>query len=316
MTSLYGGSLYRGSILLTFCSALFKLFVDEGGDLTLYMTGKKLRPRTEPMYSGGNIQDFCITSGYDTVDYTDFISSHIFNSENILISQNMHNGFFSGIFASSKLYNPRPSITWGIRRNYVEFLVFAKEEAKCVNGKSKSIYSLACDEQFGYGVFFMEGYGSEQFILKSTDDILKLWNDGLQITSCAALNSSFYIIMTKHTREYHGKLQMWFTRSTWQETNNEIQKGYQKGKAITGICYASGLKLYFVVMTASIGEQCFMWFDTTEGKAMDDWKTEKYDQGFHPTIIFKDPTDDKILIVMTKDENRSGYVRRADYKLR
>ena len=162
----------------------------------------------------------------------------------------------------------------------------------------------------------MEGYGSEQVIVKGTDGILKLWNDGLQITSCTALNSSFYIIMTKHTREYHGKLQMWFTRSTWKETNDEIQKGYQEGKAITGICYSRGLKLYFVVMTASMGEQCFRRFDTTEGKVMNDWKEKKFEHGFHPTIIFKDPTDDKTLNVMTKDESRSGFVRRANYKLR
>ena len=38
------------------------------------MTGKKLRPRTEPMYSGGNRQNFPITSGYDIVDSIDFIS--------------------------------------------------------------------------------------------------------------------------------------------------------------------------------------------------------------------------------------------------
>ena len=315
MTSLYRGSFYRVSILLTFYSALFKLFADEGGDLTLYMTGKKLRPRTEPIYSGGNLHDFRITSGYDTVNYTDFIGSHMFNSENILISQSMVKGFFSGIFASSKLYNPRPPIAWGIRKNYDEFLVFVKEQWKLVNCKSKCIYSLACDECFGYGVFFMEDYGSEQTILNSTGDIKKQWDDGLRITSCATLNSSFYIIMTKHTKEYHGKLQLCFTASTWKETNDEIQEGYQEGKAITGICYSIGLKLYFVVMTASMGGQCFRWFDTTEGKAMDDWKTKKYEQGFHPTIIFKDPTDNKTLIVMTKDENRSDYVRRANYKL-
>ena len=45
------------------------------------MTGQKLRPRTEPMYSGGNRQDFPVTNGYTTVDYTDFISSHVFNSQ-------------------------------------------------------------------------------------------------------------------------------------------------------------------------------------------------------------------------------------------
>ena len=86
------------------------------------MTGKKLRPRTEPIYSGGNRRDFRITSGYSTVGYTGFISSHVSNSQDILISQSMHDGFFSGIFASSKLYNPRPATSWGIKRSYDAFL--------------------------------------------------------------------------------------------------------------------------------------------------------------------------------------------------
>ena len=275
------------------------------------MTGNKLRPRTEPMYSGGNRHDFPITSGYGTVSYTDFISSHVFNSQNILISQSMNNGFFSGIFASSELYNPRPATTWGIRRNYDEFLAFTKGV-----WKSKEIYSLACDEKFGFGAFFMKGYGTKQCIVKSTDNIKKHWNNGLKITSCAALDSRFYIVMTKDTKEYRGKGQKWFTCSTWTSTNVEIQEGYQEGKAITGICYSSGLKLYFVVMTASMGAQCFSWFDTTEQKAMNDWEFEKFKQGFHPSIIFKDPTDNNILIVMTKDENISAYVRRSDFELR
>ena len=275
------------------------------------MTGKKLRPRTEPVYSGGNRRDFRITSGYSTVGYTGFISSHVSNSQDILISQSMHDGFFSGIFASSKLYNPRPATSWGIRRNYDEFLVFAEEE-----WKSKEIYSLACDEKFGFGAFFMKGYGTKQCIVKSTDNIKKHWNNGLKITSCAALDSRFYIVMTKDTKEYRGKGQKWFTCSTWKSTNVEIQGGYQEGKAITGICYSSGLKLYFVVMTASMGRQCSRWFDSTEGKAINDWKKKKYDQGFHLTIIFSDPTDDTFLMVMTQDKNRTGYVSRTNYQLR
>ena len=283
------------------------------------MTGKKLRPRTEPIYSGGNRIDFRISSGYDTVDYSDFISSHIFNSQDILISQSMHDGFFSGIFASSKLYNPRPATSWGIRRNYKEFSEFTKKEYKLVSGikSRRRIYSLACDEKFGFGVFFMEGYGTKQFIIRNTDGIQNKVDDDLRITSCAALDSKFYIVMTKDTKEYHGKQQKWFTRSTWKETNDEIQEGYQEGKAITGICYSSGLKLYFVVMTASMGRQCSRWFDTTEGReAGIDWENKKYDEGFHPTIIFTDPTDNKTLIVMTEDKNRSAYVYRASYKLR
>ena len=120
--------------------------------------------------------------------------------------------------------------------------MFANEEWKRVNGRSKRIYSLACDEKFGFGVFFMDGYGTKHVIIRSTDDIQKQWTDGLKITSCAALDSTFYIVMTKDTKEYDGKGQKWFTRSTWRETSDEIHEGYKKGKAITGICYSTGLK--------------------------------------------------------------------------
>ena len=280
------------------------------------MTGKKLRPRTGPIYSGGNIRDFRITGEYATVAYTDFIRSHIFNSQDILISQSVQNGFFSGIFASSKLYNPRPATSWGIKRNYDAFLEFANEKWKRVNGKSKKIYSLVCDEKFGFGAFFMDGYGTKQVIIESTDDIQKQWKDGLKITSCAALDSTFYIVMTKDTKEYDGKGQKWFTRSTWTETRDKIQEGYKEGKVITGICYSTGLKQYLVVMTKMPQRQTYRWFDTAETIAMSDWEREKFKQGFHPAIIFKDPTVNETLSVMTKDENRSGYVRRDNFELR
>ena len=280
------------------------------------MTGKKLRPRTEPIYSGGNRRDLRITSGYSTVGYTGFISSHVSNSQDILISQSMHDGFFSGIFASSKLYNPRPATSWGIKRNYDAFLEFANEKWKRVNGKSKKIYSLACDEKFGFGAFFMKGYGTKQVIIESTDDIQKQWKDGLKITSCAALDSTFYIVMTKDTKEYDGKGQKWFTRSTRTETRDEIQEGYKEGKVITGICYSTGLEQYLVVMTKMPQRQSYRLFGKTEKKAFSDWEHEKFEQGFHPTIIFEHPTENLTLSVMTEDENRSDYVRRRRHKLR
>ena len=120
--------------------------------------------------------------------------------------------------------------------------------------------------------------------------------------------------MTKDTKEYDGKGQTWFTRSTWTEARDEIPKAYKEGKAITGICYSAGLEQYLVVMTKMPQGQIYKWFDTTA--AMSDWEDEKFKQGYHPTIIFKDPTDNKTLSVMTKDENRSGYIRRANYELR
>ena len=279
------------------------------------MTGKKPRPRTEPMYSGGNIHDFKITSGYDTVDYSEFIGSYVFNTEYILVSQSMCDGFFSGIFANSNLYSTKPSLAWGIIGNYDEdFLLFVNEQWK----NSRNIYSLTCDKKFGFGAIFMAGFGTKQVLLKGTEDIKKNWNEGLRITTCAAgRGSKFYVIMTKDTQEYHGKGQLCFISDSWKRANDDIQEQYRDGYALTGICYSSGLGRYLIVMTASIAEQCFRWFDTTELKAMDDWEMKKHDQGFHPSIIFRDPTDNKTLIVMTKDKNRSqGFVRRVNYKLR
>ena len=58
----------------------------EGGDLTLFITGRIPRPRTEPLYSGGNRKDFPITTGYDSAKYTEFVDSHLVHSENIVIS--------------------------------------------------------------------------------------------------------------------------------------------------------------------------------------------------------------------------------------
>ncbi|KAL9953319.1 hypothetical protein ACROYT_G040717 [Oculina patagonica] len=286
----------------------------EGGDLTLFMTGKKDRPSTEPMYSGGSIDDYPISSGYDEVEYSDLISSHIQNSERILISQDIHDRTFSGCFATSKRYHPRPALAWGIRENYNSFLELVKEQRKCMNGKSKNIYSLACDENLGFGVFFIQGYGTSQAIVTNTSDIAKKWNEGFQITACAAWGSTFYVVMTKDTEEYKDKTQTWFTCNTWTKVNNEIQNGFKERRAITGICYSTGLQQYFVVMTTTPEDQIYERFDNgTEGS---DWVKDKYQQGFYPTIIFKNPTDNKILVVVTKDKKRSDYVCRYNHKIK
>lgn len=279
------------------------------------MTGKKPRPSTEPIYSGGERDGvFPITSGYSTVEYTDFVSSHLFNSENILISQSMCNGTFSGCFAPYKMYSPTPALSWGFRNNYDSFLEFVKEKWKWINGKSKMIYSLACDENKGFGVFLMENYGTRQCIITNTSEIKRKWDDDLRITACTARGSTFYIVMTKDTKEYKGKSQSWFTRNTWTGASDEIQKKYEENKVITGICYCTGLKQYFVVMTETGESQSYEWFD--DGTDRKIWVNERYQQGYHPTIIFKDPTDNRTLVVMTTDINRSHYRCRYNYKLR
>ena len=128
-----------------------------------------------------------------SIHYTEFISSYMFNSERIDTSQSMHDGYFSACFATTILYKPRPSVTWWICRDYGSFLTFVEEQWE----KSRRIYSLACDERFGFGVFLMENFGANQAIITNASDIQKFGADGFRITACAARKSTFYIIMTK-----------------------------------------------------------------------------------------------------------------------
>ena len=101
------------------------------------------------------------------------------------------------------------------------------------------------------------------------------------------------------------------------EIRNEIDRGYKEGKGITGICYSTGLGQYFVVMTEMPEGQSYKWFEKSkEGyAATDNWASEKWNEGFHPKIFFNDPTDNKILCVMTKDENQSDYQYKINIKL-
>ena len=42
------------------------------------------------------------------------------------------------------------------------------------------------DENFGFGVYLMEKYGRNQTILSGTANIQKNWDEGIEITACAA----------------------------------------------------------------------------------------------------------------------------------
>ena len=274
------------------------------------MTGKKLRPATEPVFSGGSRQDFPLNDQFDCHTYEDFITGLIKNTQKVLISQSLFNGHFSGCFATSTLYSPRPAQTWALRSDYESLVQLARETWN----KGQMIYSFACDENRGFGLFFMEKFGTDQCILRGTSGIEEKWNEGFKITACAARESTIYVIMTKNTREYKGKSQKWFTGNTWNDVKEEIKMEYNKGKAISGICYSSGLKQYFVVMTATTKGQNYMWFqDSCEASACGNWVHKRYLEGYHPTIIFNDPSDNKILVVMTTDDSRSDYT--CSYKL-
>ncbi|KAJ7373214.1 hypothetical protein OS493_014362, partial [Desmophyllum pertusum] len=78
-------------------------------------------------------------------------------------------------------------------------------------------------------------------------------------------------------RNTKGKHRHGFTRSKWDKANNEIQKEYKEGEAITGLCYSSGLERYFVVMTKTPEGQCYHRSDDEIARSK--WMDEKFEKG-------------------------------------
>ena len=71
---------------------------------------------------------------------------------------------------------------------------------------------------------------------------------------------------------------------------------------VTSICFCGKRKLYLAVMTESDVRQDRRW--DTGNKKDENWLRDKERGGYHPTIVFKDPTDDLIWRVVTKDNHR------------
>ena len=269
------------------------------------------RPSTEPLYSKGNRDDYPLTEGYDLVKYANLIKSHVTNSDKMLISQTICEEIFSGIFGWHKIYKSKAA-SWCKKSSYDDLVEHVKRKWK----DGRNIFSLEVDDETGsYYVYMVNGYGNGQTIVKQLSKIRDKWDDGRKITSCTSKGSTYYIVMTGKVDRFHSKSQTYFTRSSWSDVESKINKHYEYGKIITSICYNQGLEEYLVVMTKSSDGQRYKW--TTSSSKRSKWMDEMYeDEDYHPTIVFKDPNDDNILVVMTSDEHRSGYTACWDVLLK
>lgn len=269
------------------------------------------RPSREPLYSEGTRDEYPIPTEYLEVEYVDFISSHVKNCDNMLISQSLYDKKFTGIFGPHKRYNKKAS-SWGEKSSYENLIEYIKKQWK----EEKNIFSLVADEETGsFYVYLVEGYGNGQTIVRQLSNVKEKWDDGQRITSCTSKGSTYYMVMTDNVNGYHGKGQNYFSRSSWPDVANEIGKHYKDGKIITSICYNQGLEEYLVVMTTSSAGQSHKWTTTSTDRSK--WMDEMYkNKDYHPTIVFKDPNDDQILVVMTSDNQRSDYTIRYNYQLK
>ncbi len=84
---------------------------------------------------------------------------------------------------------------------------------------------------------------------------------------------------------------------------------------ISHICYNHGLKQYLVVLTGGPGRkaQVTKWFSTHENDKW--WIDQMREQGLHPTFIFYDINLNKLLHVMTEDNDRNDYLIRSGLEI-
>lgn len=190
------------------------------------------------------------------------------------------------------------------------------EYCKKLKADNFHIYSLACDDTFGFGIFAMWGFGDDQKVIRLSrhyedyedyeDALLEHFIEDYSVTACGARYSTFFFVMTKGAEGYDDKLQSVFTGNTWADTKKKIGRESKKGKIITSICYSTDKEEYLVVMTESYESQNFRW--STGNEEDQKWENEEKAKGRRPNIIFKDPTDGRLLIVATSDEqyDKSG----------
>ena len=93
-------------------------FPNKGGQLTMWMTGNHYWPSVEPLYSGGNRNDY----NFDVeIDVVNFISGHIKNTRYFILSQHLMENKYHVIFGrySTNIY---PATVWGKYSSYNEMI--------------------------------------------------------------------------------------------------------------------------------------------------------------------------------------------------
>jgi len=276
-------------------SAAYDSDTGKGGELTLWMNGAPVsrdgakRPSTEPIYSAKSRDPpYGIALGYQKSHYGDLLSSELKNSDQLLISQSICSGRISAIFGEDLRYDRRRvGLGWVNTDDHSGFMEYIEDQGS----KGRHVFSIACDDDFGFGVLIMDEFGTTQGVAWDSDmSKVQEWFDaGYHITACGARNSRFYYIMTLAATGYEGKRQTCATKDSWDEAKEWILRQWEDGKILTGICYSRGKKKYFLVMTEYSAGQSYVW--GTHSRAADyDLVSLEYCKRLYPTIIFHDPS--------------------------
>ena len=137
--------------------------------------------------------------------------------------------------------------------------------------------------------------GTDQIIV-SVDDYSEtdfMWSD-FKITSCTSVGGRYQLVLAKGAPGFSGEQRVDIF-SKWEDFLPRIE-------VITGICYNSQKQEYMVVsteMTDQPFDSCDRWFNSWDLISITQWKNEKLKLGMTPKLIFRDPTNWQVLIVVS-----------------
>ena len=193
---------------------------------------------------------------------------------------------------------------WGKMENPKSLKKFIDAE----KSEGRNLFSVAASDDFGFGAFTLEDYGTEQIITTDKEKINMWLKTGFRITAVCPWRFDFYFVMTLGVKEYEGKAQTWHFSSTWSLLEKQIRKGWENGQVITGLCFLKKTEKYLLVLTESDASQDYMWDATA--KDLKDGNSK-----FHPTIVFHDLTSDRVLTVLTTGKGKSETHMRLRHPL-
>ena len=239
------------------------------------------------------------------------LSSELKNTERVIISQSINNGQLTAIFAPYANFWPRPDLAWGTVSNPDQLMAFLQAE----KSEGRHVFSLASIDDSGFGFLTMEGFGIDQIFSNNYSfvvDFLKTTDRQFCISAVASWGSSwgsaFCFVLTEGVHMYEGGGQGVTIENSWSETEEAIEIGWEDGLVITELCFSKRTGQYLLVMTKSTAHQMYGW-------DLNSICSDKFDEGYHPTIILDHPTHNQILTVMTKDDNRSSFTSRERHPI-
>ena len=164
------------------------------------------------LYLARHLSTFIITLSVNC-NASQFVKKYSFlsafpmqNSDKIVISQSISRGRLTMIFTPDAWFTPRPAVGW----THVRFTRHLRNFIEYEKSQGRHLVSIASDDDFGFGVVTLEGYGIDKTIIPLfATNVLRyglleeheiswlLSSRNFQVTAAAAWGLLFFYVLTE-----------------------------------------------------------------------------------------------------------------------